>query len=278
MTKKNIKKWIKIWMISTSFIVLCALLICLGYYIWSEKKVADEQLLSQRINEWVESYKKNQEKIRAEKLKKQRQEEAKLEAQKKQAQNEAVQNSNTEIIIDSLKDHIRWNKDAQITLVEYSDFECPFCKRFHPTALKIFEDYKWKVNWVYRHFPLWFHNPLATKQAEWAECVAEVAWNDAFWKFVDLVYETTTSNWRWMKIEKLTDLAEQSWSDRSKFQQCLDSGKYNSYVIEQMKNWAKAWVRWTPWSFIINNKTWKSVSVSGAQPFANFKKIIDWML
>ena len=61
------------------------------------------------------------------------------------------------------------NPDAPVTLIEYSDFECPFCKRFHDTAKRLVDASEGQVNWVYRHFPLGFHNPGAQKQAEAAE-------------------------------------------------------------------------------------------------------------
>ena len=67
-------------------------------------------------------------------------------------------------------DPVKGNPDATVTIVEFSDFQCPFCKRFHPTARKIVETYQGKVNWVYRHFPLNFHNPGAQKEAEASEC------------------------------------------------------------------------------------------------------------
>ncbi|MBI2036161.1 thioredoxin domain-containing protein, partial [Candidatus Microgenomates bacterium] len=86
-------------------------------------------------------------------------------------------------------DHIRGSKDARLSLVEYSDLECPFCKSFHPTMQKILQDYDGKVRWVYRHFPLDSIHPKARPAALAAECVASLGGNDKFWNHVDKLFE-----------------------------------------------------------------------------------------
>jgi protein-disulfide isomerase len=88
----------------------------------------------------------------------------------------------------SEKDHVRGDRDAQIVLIEYSDFQCPFCSRFHPTAQQVVEEFNGQVMWVYRHFPLDSIHPVARKAAEASECVAELGGNDAFWNFVDTIF------------------------------------------------------------------------------------------
>jgi len=88
----------------------------------------------------------------------------------------------------SEKDHVRGNRSAKIKLVEYSDFECPFCQRFHLTAKQVLDEYGNDVAWVYRHFPLDQLHPKARPTAEASECVYELGGDEAFWKFTDEVF------------------------------------------------------------------------------------------
>lgn len=83
-------------------------------------------------------------------------------------------------------DHIRGAAKAPITLVEYSDFQCPFCKRFHPTMQRIMKDYDGNVSWVYRNFPLSSIHEYAQARAEAAECASE---QGKFWEYADALFE-----------------------------------------------------------------------------------------
>lgn len=179
--------------------------------------------------------------------------------------------------VDLEKDHIRGNQNAQVAVIEYSDFECPFCKRVHPTYQQIMKEYGDKVMWVYRHYPLGFHQN-AQKEAEASECVAELGGNDAFWKFTDGIYAKTTSNGTGFALDQLPVLAKEVGVDETKFKSCLDSGKYAQRVKDDMDGGSKAGVSGTPGSIIVNLKTQKNSLVSGAQPFENFKAAIDGLL
>ncbi len=83
-------------------------------------------------------------------------------------------------------DRVLGDKDAPITIVEFSDLDCPFCKRFHVTMHQVIDNYD-NVNWVFRHFPLPQLHPDATNKAKTAECVGDVAGEDKFWEFVDVL-------------------------------------------------------------------------------------------
>lgn len=173
--------------------------------------------------------------------------------------------------VDPATDHIRGNADATITILEYSDLECPFCARVHPTIAQLVEQYGDDVNWVYRHYPLSFHQN-AQKAAEATECAAELGGNDKFWALVDMIYEKGSDNTQLGAYAKAIGL------NQTTFQKCVDSGKYATKTADMMQSGSKAGIQGTPGNLIINNKTKKVAVVSGAQPLQNFKDAIDGLL
>lgn len=179
--------------------------------------------------------------------------------------------------VDAKTDHIRGNPDAKISLISYSDFECPFCKKFKPTTDQVLAAYGDKVNFVYRHFPLSFHQN-AQKEAEASECIAELGGNDAFWKFHDYIFDKTTSNGTGFALDQLPVAAKAAGVDETKFKSCLDSGKYAQLVAKDETDGQAAGVNGTPGNILLNNDTKKSQLISGAQPFSNFQSAIDAML
>ncbi len=176
------------------------------------------------------------------------------------------------------RDHIYGNPDAVISLIEYSDFECPFCKRFHLTAQRIVDSNAGKVNWVYRHFPLSFHNPGAQTQAEASECAASLGGNDAFWKFSNTIYERTRSNGKGFPIEDLAPLAAEIGLDKTAFQNCLKSGKYTARVQEDLEEGIRIGITGTPGNILVNNKTGQAIPRAGAAPYESLQRVVDALL
>lgn len=170
-------------------------------------------------------------------------------------------------------DHVRGNPNAPIMIVEYSDYECPFCKQFHETLNQIMLDYgtDGKVAWVYRQFPLVQLHPNAPKVAEASECVAELGGNDAFWKFSDLWFKNKPLN-SGGDMSKLPEYAVTAGADKTAFETCLSSGKMGEKVTASVNEALKTGGRGTPNSIVIVGD--QQLVINGAQPYDVVKQMI----
>ncbi|PID70106.1 hypothetical protein CSB37_03800 [bacterium DOLZORAL124_38_8] len=171
-------------------------------------------------------------------------------------------------------EYVAGAEKANITIVEYSDFECPFCKRFSETMSTVMKDLDGKVNRVFRHFPLPFHGDLAVEQAKAVECVGKLGGAEKFWKFNELVFKTTKSNIG-MKAEELPTLAVKVGVNKAKFNTCLKDEAIAAKVQADIESGQKSGVEGTPASFIVNNKTGKVEFVNGMLPAAAMKAKIE---
>lgn len=151
-------------------------------------------------------------------------------------------------------------ENAPITIVEFSDFLCPFCARAKPTIKQILENYGDKVRLVYRDFPIL--GPQSEKAAQAAECADE---QGKFWQYHDKLY----GNQQAVETENLKQHAERLGLNTTKFNECLDSGKMASEVEKDFQDGQSYGVSGTP-AFFING-----ILVSGAQPYSAFEQIIE---
>lgn len=174
----------------------------------------------------------------------------------------------------SAEDHIRGNPDAPVKIVEYSDTECPFCKRFHETMKQVTAEYGDQVAWVYRHFPLDSLHSKARKEAVASECAAEQGGNTAFWKYLDRWFELTPSNDQTDIDTVLPQIAREIGLDEAQFASCLASTKYDAHVEENAQNATATGGNGTPWSIVIG-KNGKMYPLSGAQPYEAVKQLIE---
>ncbi len=181
--------------------------------------------------------------------------------------------------ITSQETYVLWNPDADITWVEYSDLECPYCQKLHKawTIEEVMTAYDWNVNFVFKQFPLNFH-ANAPKEAEAALCAWELGWADTYYSYIDAIFERTRWNGTGFALDALTPLALELWLDESMFKTCLDSGKYSSRVEAETAEWQTFGISWTPWNVLINNKTGKWDKLPWAYPTASFKEKIDSLL
>ena len=175
-----------------------------------------------------------------------------------------------------LDDHIVGNPDAPVVIVEYSDFECPFCKGFHSTVQQIINEYgkDGKVAWVYRHFPLDQLHSKARKEAVAAERANELGGNDAFWKYANRFFELTPSNDQTDIATVLPKIAREIGLDEAKFSSCLSSGKYDSRIQSDLDNAIASGGQGTPFSIVLVEGQ-DPTPVSGALPYEQMKQLIE---
>lgn len=176
----------------------------------------------------------------------------------------------------SSRDHVRGNPNAQVTLIEYSDFECPYCKLFQETMKQVLAAYSDKIKWIYRHYPLNFH-ANAQKEAEATECAYELGGHEKFWAYADKIYERTASNGTGFALADLPKLAKELGLDQKKFTECLNSGKYKDYVSQTMAGGQAAGIQGTPGVILITAKGEKQL-IKGALPLESMKTIINQSL
>lgn len=156
------------------------------------------------------------------------------------------------------------DEDAPVTIIEFSDFECPFCKRFNDqTFQQIKANYvdTGKVRVVFRHYPLPFH-ANAQKAHEASMCADD---QDKFWEYHDAIFAQQTN----LGVPALKQMAVSLGLNTATFNSCLDSGKYAQYVQDDLAAGSAAGVSGTP-SFFVNGQI-----VVGAQPYSAFQQAIE---
>jgi protein-disulfide isomerase len=152
--------------------------------------------------------------------------------------------------------------NAPVTIVEFSDFQCPFCQRVAPTLKKLRETYGDKIRIVWKDFPLTSIHPQAFKAAEAAQCARE---QGKFWEYHDRLF----ANQQALQLDALKQYAAQLGLDAAKFNACVDMATYAERVQAQMQVGANLGVNSTPAVFV-NGRL-----LSGAQPYETFAQVID---
>jgi protein-disulfide isomerase len=203
----------------------------------------------------------------------------KLQEQEKQVEDQRLSEAAKGVKPVNGEDHIRGNPNAPVKIVEFSDFECPFCKSFHATMKQVMGDYEkdGKVAWVYRHFPLDQIHSKARKEAQAAECAAEQGGNTAFWAYADRLFEIAPSNNR-LDLALLPTVAKDTGLDQAKFETCLTGdqrgGKFATHIEANLQDAMASGGTGTPYSLVIGAKG-HIFPVNGAMPYEAVKAIID---
>ena len=167
--------------------------------------------------------------------------------------------------VDDKVDHIKGAKNAKVTLIEYSDFECPFCSRHLPALEQALKEFPEDVRLVYRHYPLSAIHPEAQKAAEASECAAKIGGNDKFWQMHDQLFAKQQT----LGTQTYLDIAKAIGLNEGNFKTCLDSGEMAARVNNDTSEGSIAGVEGTPATFV------NGQLISGAVPYAQLKAAIQ---
>jgi protein-disulfide isomerase len=162
-------------------------------------------------------------------------------------------------------DHIRGKADAKVTIIEYSDFQCPYCQKHADTLAQILKDFPNDVRLVYRHFPLSSIHPFAEKAGEASECANK---QGKFWEMYDQLLVLGKSE-AGLSLDGMKKIASDIGLNTTNFNTCLDNGETASIVEEQYTNGTTAGVSGTPANFVNGNL------MEGALPYETFKQAVQ---
>ena len=173
-----------------------------------------------------------------------------------------------EFRIPSESDHIYGNLNASISVVEFSDFECPFCARLHPTLARIVGENS-DVKWVYRHFPLSIHS-RALSSARASECIARLGGNDAFWEFADEAFQ----NQRRLGDKWYREIAASLGIGSEEFENCMDDKSIAQDIQKDLDEATGSGGRGTPFVVVVS-PSGRITTFSGALPYDTVANIIQ---
>lgn len=168
--------------------------------------------------------------------------------------------------------YVKWNPNAKILWVEYSDLECPFCARLHnaSTINDVFEKYGENIQMIFQHYPLDFH-PNAFPGAELLECAGSQNGAEIFYSLIEKSFKEENSSQSF-----LLENAENLWVNRQSLEECIDNKTFSEKIENQLQTGQEVFgVTGTPWNVLINIETNEYEVISWAYPTESFMEVID---
>ncbi len=172
-------------------------------------------------------------------------------------------------------DHILGNPEAKIKMITFSDFECPYCKTFHETMIKITDEYAkdGRVAWTFRQFPV--HGEPTQIKAAAAECAELLGGESKFWEMSEKIYETTSTGW--ITVADLPTIAKSIGLNENDFNTCLKNPEIIAKVQSDFQNGRDLGVEGTPFTAVIV-ESGEIFSIPGAQSYEDVKNMIEMIL
>ena len=165
--------------------------------------------------------------------------------------------------------------EGSFTIIEFSDYDCPFCSRFHTTMKQVVEDYDGQVAWGYHHFPLASLHPNAADVAEAAECADD---QEKFAEFTDTYFDPESAGITSSGDDKITDVAENVGLNMDDFNNCWESDTYADLVKSDTTDAQSLGARGTPFSVIVDENGNIVGTINGAQPYESISAQLDNLL
>ncbi len=169
----------------------------------------------------------------------------------------------------SAADYRYGSANAEVVLIEYSDFQCPYCTMVHTTLKGLVDSSNGKVAWIMRNLPLTQIHPQANPAANAAECIGEQLGSAGWWRYADAVFANPDK----LSAQYSAELAKQFGADTAKYNACVSSGKYQAKIDAQTADVRASGGNGTPFTVVYGKG--KQVPVSGAVPAAMFQSVID---
>ncbi|MDD9868194.1 MAG: thioredoxin domain-containing protein [Candidatus Campbellbacteria bacterium] len=160
-------------------------------------------------------------------------------------------------------DHIRGNRNSEVSVIEYSDFQCPFCGRVHNTLIETVEESNGRVSWVYRHLPLTEIHPTATAASSVSECIAREKGNDEFWRFTDTLFLNGTISLS-SRTQLVKDTERQFQISETTLNQCISDLAISDRIKADTNEAIRANIRGTPGLLLVNHTTKRYRLLPGA--------------
>ena len=208
------------------------------------------------------------------------------EVQARQKQQEDVARSQAEAVrnarqVDINRDRVFGNLQAEVSVIVYTDLECPFCKRFAGTPEQAIAKFDGKANMVFRHYPLDFHGVNAKRGAYYAECVGRQAGSDAFFAFANEWFKLTVSNGKGLERgdAQIREIAASVGAKNlAALDTCAKDPAVAQLVQDDMTDGTRGGITGTPGVIVRNNRTGLSLSIVGAVPVETLEKGIQQAL